>query len=54
MRRRDGSFVYTLSLEPGRASHFRYLLGADRWENDPQADRYRPDAFSREDSVIDT
>lgn len=52
-RRRDGSFTCTLSLKPGRAYRFRYLLDADRWENDPQADRYVPNAFGSEDSVID-
>jgi 1,4-alpha-glucan branching enzyme len=51
---RDGdSFVTTIMLEPGRAYRFRYLLDGERWENDWAADRYEPNEFGGDDSVID-
>lgn len=51
-RRRDGSFAATISLKPGREYRFRYLLDGERWENDWEADRYAPNRFGTEDSVV--
>jgi hypothetical protein len=48
-----GGFVTVIELDAGRAYRFRYFLGADRWENDWAADRYEPNEFGAEDSVID-
>jgi 1,4-alpha-glucan branching enzyme len=51
---RDGDgFVATIPLEPGRAYRFRYLLDGERWENDWAADRYVPNEFGGDDSVVD-
>ena len=52
-RKPDGGFEVTLSLEPGRAYRFRYLLDGERWENDWAADAYAPNEFGGDDSVID-
>lgn len=52
-RRRDGSFSTTISAKPGRRYHFRYLIDGHRWENDPAADKYAPNPFGTEDSVIE-
>lgn len=49
----DGSFVLAITLEPGRAYRFRYLLDGERWENDWSADAYVANDFGGEDSVID-
>jgi 1,4-alpha-glucan branching enzyme len=49
---KDGSFSATVSLEAGESYRFRYLLDGERWENDWQADEYRPNPFGGEDSVI--
>ncbi|WP_448248160.1 isoamylase early set domain-containing protein [Thalassotalea agariperforans] len=34
--------------------HFRYLLDESEWENDAQADKYLPNAFGTENSVVST
>ena len=34
--------------------HFRYLINDNEWENDEQADRYEPNCFGSDDSVIST
>ena len=49
----DGGYVISLELAPGRSYRFRYLLDDRRWENDWQADRYVPNEFGGDDSVID-
>lgn len=52
-QRKDGSFSTTISLEPGRTYRFRYLLDGERWENDWEADRYLPNQFGSDDSVVE-
>jgi len=51
-RRKDGSFSLTISLEPGNEYRFRYLVNGERWENDWEADKYVPNEFGTEDSVV--
>ena len=51
-RRKDGSFSGTLSLETGREYRFRYWVDGERWENDWEADKYLPNEFGTEDSVV--
>ena len=34
--------------------HFRYLLDETEWENDNQADKYLPNEFGTENSVVST
>jgi hypothetical protein len=51
-KKKDGGFWLTVSLEAGRPYRFRYLLDEDRWENDWEADRYVPNEFCAEDSVV--
>lgn len=50
---KDGEFAVTISLQPGRAYRFRYLLDGIRWENDWEADRYVINEFGTEDSVVE-
>jgi hypothetical protein len=49
---KDGTFSVTVKLEPGRAYRFRYLIDGTRWENDWRADRYEPNSFGGDDSVV--
>lgn len=49
---KDGSFSATVSLEPGSAYRFRYLLDGQRWENDWEADQYLPNSYGEEDSLV--
>ncbi len=51
-RHRDGSFSITLELEKGREYQFRYLVNGSEWHNDWQADRYVPNPFSGDNSVV--
>ena len=48
----DGAWQVTLPLEPGNAYHYRYLLDGQRWENAWQADRYEPNPFGSDNSVV--
>jgi 1,4-alpha-glucan branching enzyme len=50
-RRKDGGFSITVSLKPGEY-RFRYLVDSERWENDWEADKYVPNEFGTEDSVV--
>ena len=51
-RRKDGSYSLTVSLKPGGEYRFRYLVDGERWENDWGADKYVPNEFGSEDSVV--
>lgn len=48
----DGRWSATVALEPNRSYRFRYHLGADRWENDWNADHYVGNDFGGADSVV--
>ncbi|MFP5320293.1 MAG: isoamylase early set domain-containing protein [Acidimicrobiia bacterium] len=48
----DGRWTATVALEPNRSYRFRYHLGADRWENDWNADHYVGNDFGGADSVV--
>jgi 1,4-alpha-glucan branching enzyme len=50
----DGSFEITVSLPRDHRYEFRYLLDEHRWENDPEADDYAPNAYGGYNSVIHT
>ena len=52
-RLKDGSFSLTVSLKPGNAYRFRYLLDEERWENDWAADGYVPNPFGSDDSITE-
>ena len=51
-RLKDGSFRAAVSLAPGRAYRYRFLLDGVRWENDWAADGYVPNESGAEDSVV--
>ena len=53
-RRKDGSFRVTLELEIGREYQFRYLVNSTDWHNDWEADKYAPNPFSGDNSVVAT
>ena len=52
IRAHDGGWQATVSLEPGRAYRYRYLLDGRRWENAWDADNYVPNPYGGDDSVI--
>lgn len=51
---KNGSFKVSLSLEPNREYQFRYLVNGNQWHNDWDADRYLPNPFSGDNSVVNT
>ena len=50
--RKKGNFSITITLEAGKEYRFRYWIDGERWENDWDADRYVPNEFGTEDSVV--
>lgn len=53
-RQKTGRFTVTLELEKGREYQFRYLVNGNEWHNDWHADKYVPNPFSGDNSVIVT
>jgi 1,4-alpha-glucan branching enzyme len=51
--RKGGGFWITMALRPGAAYRYRYWIDSQRWENDWSADRYAPNPYGSEDSVIE-
>ena len=51
-RLKNGDFTLTKELETGQDYRFRYLVDDVRWENDHNADRYIPNPFGSDDSVV--
>jgi 1,4-alpha-glucan branching enzyme len=51
-KQKDGSYTATLDLETGSEYQFRYVMDGERWENDPQADRYTPNDFCGADNSV--
>lgn len=49
---KEGDFRVTIDLEAGKDYCFRYLIDASRWANDWYADRYVPNPFGGDDSVV--
>jgi 1,4-alpha-glucan branching enzyme len=49
----EGDFTVTLELETGRAYRFRYMIDGWKYENDWFADRYEPNPYGGEDSIVE-
>jgi len=54
-RSRDNdSWEITLELEKEKVYQFRYLIDGINWQNDWNADRYVPNPFGGDNSVLET
>jgi len=53
-RQKDGSFSTTLDLDKEREYQFRYLVNGTEWHNDWEADKYVPNPYSGDNSVVVT
>jgi hypothetical protein len=53
-RLRNGDFQITLELPAETEFRFRYLIQGSYWENDWCADKYMPNPFGCDDSVVIT
>ena len=51
---KDGRFTVELELESGHEYQFRYLVDQHEWHNDWEADKYVPNPFSGDNSVVVT
>jgi len=51
---KDGRFKVILELEPGKEYQYRYLVNGDEWHNDWEADKYVPNPYSGDNSVVTT
>jgi 1,4-alpha-glucan branching enzyme len=52
MKKKGGRFTLTIELTPGRNYQFRYLVDDTEWYNDWDADRYTPNPFGGDNSVV--
>ncbi len=53
-KKRGKGFSVTLDLEPDREYQYRYLVNGKDWHNDWEADKYVPNPFSGDNSVVMT
>lgn len=51
---KDGRFSVTLELDANKEYQFRYLINSSEWHNDWEADKYVPNPFSGDNSVVTT
>jgi 1,4-alpha-glucan branching enzyme len=51
-RLKNGTFTATLTLRQNEEYQFRYFLDGVRWENDWEADKYVPNNYGSENSVV--
>jgi 1,4-alpha-glucan branching enzyme len=54
MEKKGKRFTITLDLEPNREYQYRYLVNGKDWHNDWEADKYVPNPFSGDNSVVST
>ncbi len=52
VKRKDGRFSGSLSLEVGKEYRYRFWVDDERWENDWDGEKYFTNEFGSEDSVI--
>ena len=48
---KDGRFKVIVKLEPGKEYQFRYLVDGE-WHNEWEADKYAPNSFSGDNSIV--
>jgi 1,4-alpha-glucan branching enzyme len=51
-KKKDGTFYTALTLEVGKEYEYRFFLDGERWENDWEADLYKPNDLGTENSVV--
>lgn len=51
---KDGRFSVALDLDANKEYQFRYLVNGTEWHNDWEADKYVPNPFSGDNSVVTT
>jgi 1,4-alpha-glucan branching enzyme len=51
--KKKGVWTKAVSLKPGNSYQFRYFVDEVQWRNDEHADRYEPNPYFGENSVIE-
>lgn len=51
-QQKNGDFTLTIMLKKGREYQYKYLVDGNYWVNDPKADKYFPNVFEGENSVV--
>lgn len=51
-RLKNGEFKLIMELPRNKEYRFKYLIDSKRWENDWHADKYVPNSFGNDDSVV--
>lgn len=54
LNKKEQCFKLKLRLPNNQQFGFRYFLDQQQWENDPQADAYRPNGLGSDNSVVST
>jgi 1,4-alpha-glucan branching enzyme len=49
---KKGGFKAVLELETGKDYQYRYWVDETKWENDWNADKYAPNGFGEDNSVV--
>lgn len=49
---KNGDVTETIELATGKEYQFKYLINGHIWENEAQADKYVPNEFQGENSVV--
>ena len=49
---KTGVWSVSMDLATGTEHQFRYLIDGNRWENDPEADKFVPSGLGSENSVL--
>ncbi|NJP05640.1 MAG: glycoside hydrolase family 13 [Chloroflexaceae bacterium] len=54
MRLNEYGWSVSLELDAGKAYQYRYLINGSEWYNDWRADRYEPNEYGGDNSVVVT
>jgi 1,4-alpha-glucan branching enzyme len=49
---KDGRFKLTITLDPNKEYQFRYLINKTEWHNDWDADKYAPNPYGGDNSIV--
>jgi 1,4-alpha-glucan branching enzyme len=49
---KNGEFSTTVELEKGREYQFKYVIDGKEWINETEADKFVPNEFQSENSVV--
>ena len=49
---KSGEFTASVNLEKGKEYQFKYVVDGQEWINETEADRYEPNEFMNENSVV--